>query len=419
MKILLSKGHAVDILGTLQAMLLLLLAAGVPAYGSEQDALWISNNIQALHMPYNVIVDPVFATPSSAEVVGYSRAGNASIWTGHYLAAEAFRYKVTNSPEAIDNLRRALAGIRSLVDVTGTNLLARCVVPTDSPHAQSIITEEAGHGIFTGMLGDKTYYWIGNTVRDEYAGVFFGLGVAYDAVEDPQVRADIRQITTRLLDFLLQNNWAVVMPTGEISTVFWARPDQQLSFLQVGRRVNPDRFESTYRNYRFWYASSVIVPISYDVLDDHNSYFKFNLNTITLYDLIRLEDSSYYRSVYMNAYTVMRRTTDDHGNAHFNMIDRGLKGPNSSRDDETRNLLENWLQRSRRDEWVDWRGDTRYSACGEDRACNPIPVVDRVRTDFLWQRSPFLLYGGGQGTIEGAGIDYILPYWMARYYGVL
>jgi hypothetical protein len=415
----LEKHLAIDILGMLQSMLLLLLAAGVPVYGSEQDALWISNNIQAFHMPYNVIVDPVFATPISAEVVGYSRGGNASIWTGHYLAAEAFRYKVTNSPEAIDNLRRALAGIRSLVDITGTNLLARCVVPTDSPHAQSIITEEAGHGIFTGTLGDKTYYWIANTVRDEYAGVFFGLGVAYDAVEDAEVRSDVREIATRLLDFLLQNNWAVVMPTGEVSTVFWGRPDQQLSFLQVGRRVNPDRFESTYRNYRFWYASSVIVPISYDLLDDHNSYFKFNLNTITLYNLIRLEDSSYYRWVYMNAYNVMRRTTDDHGNAHFNMIDRGLKVPDSSRDDETRNLLENWLQRSHRDEWVDWRGDARYSACGEDRACNAIPVIDRVRTDFLWQRSPFLLYGGGQGNIEGAGIDYILPYWMARYYGVL
>ena len=94
-------------------------------------------------MPYNVIIDPVFAAPTSTEVVSYSRGGNASIWTGHYLAAEAFRYKVTNSPEAIDNLRRALGGIRSLVDVTGTNLLARCLVPTDSPYAQAIITEEA------------------------------------------------------------------------------------------------------------------------------------------------------------------------------------------------------------------------------------------------------------------------------------
>ncbi|HEY7180203.1 MAG TPA: hypothetical protein VIC84_02240 [Blastocatellia bacterium] len=45
-------------------------------------------------------------------------------------------------------------------------------------------------------------------------------------------------------------------------------------------------------------------------------------------------------------------------------------------------------------------------------------IVDRVNTDFLWQRSPFLLFGGGAGAIETAGIDYILPYWMARYYGI-
>jgi uncharacterized protein (TIGR03437 family) len=42
-----------------------------------------------------------------------------------------------------------------------------------------------------------------------------------------------------------------------------------------------------------------------------------------------------------------------------------------------------------------------------------------VPTDYLWQRSPFQLSGGGSGRVENAGIDYILPYWMARYYGVL
>jgi hypothetical protein len=41
-----------------------------------------------------------------------------------------------------------------------------------------------------------------------------------------------------------------------------------------------------------------------------------------------------------------------------------------------------------------------------------------VNTDFLWQRSPFLLYGGGFGTIETAAIDYILSYWMARSFGL-
>jgi uncharacterized protein (TIGR03437 family) len=58
------------------------------------------------------------------------------------------------------------------------------------------------------------------------------------------------------------------------------------------------------------------------------------------------------------------------------------------------------------------------AVCGSE-ACKPVPVPIRPTTDFLWQRDPFQLTGGGEGTIEGAGIDYILPYWMARYYGVI
>ena len=98
------------------------------------------------------------------------------------------------------------------------------------------------------------------------------------------------------------------------------------------------------------------------------------------------------------------------------MIDRALKAADSIRDGETVTLLNLWLSRSRRDYWVDLRG--KYPACGTDRACNPIPVNERVNTDFLWQRSPFLLFGGGAGLTETAAIDYILPYWMARYHGL-
>jgi hypothetical protein len=183
--------------------------------------------------------------------------------------------------------------------------------------------------------------------------------------------------------------------------------------------VNPARFSSAYSNTAFWESGSVWVPIGTEVLDDHGSYFKFNLDTINLYNLIRLEPAgTNYRGRYEDAYTLLRRTTDDHGNAHFNMIDRALKGPDAARDANTRAYLDAWLQRPRRDLYVDLRG--RYPACGApDRACTAIPVAERVRTDFLWQRSPFLLYGGGEGRIETAGIDYILPYWMARYFGTI
>ena len=93
-----------------------------------------------------------------------------------------------------------------------------------------------------------------------------------------------------------------------------------------------------------------------------------------------------------------------------------MRGVEGRRDAETVALLAEWLQRPLRDFYSDARG--KYRECGDNRSCTVISVADRVRTDFLWQRSPFQLYGGGSGRVESAGIDFILPYWMARYYGV-
>ena len=388
-----------------------------PLCASEGDALAISDNIQRLHLPFGGILDPMFAAPDSDQIIGYTRCGDSAIWTGHYLAAESFRYKVTRSPEALANVLNAERGLRALVDVTGTDLLARCVVPVDSPFAPGIAQEEQHHGIYFGALNNRGYFWIGNTSRDQYSGVMFGLGVAYDMVDDPLVRREVAALTTRLVDFLRHNNWTIVMPDGGISSLFLGRADQQLAFLQIARHMNSSRFSTAYTTTAIFGAFETLAPISIEVLDSHSSYYKFNLDTINLYSLIRLEGSSFFKTIYNKTYDILRNTTDDHHNAHFNMIDRALRGPNAAREASTRFYLDLWLQRPRRDFHVDLIGV--YPACGENRACDPVPIEKRVTTDFLWQRSPFQLEGGGSGLIEGAGIDYILPYWMARYYGVL
>src|SRR5262249_10184740 len=167
---------------------------------------------------------------------------------------------------ALGNVWAALGGIASLLNVTGTNLLARCLIPMNSPYAQAIIQEEVSNGIFQNT--QFGYYWIGNTSRDQYSGVFFGLGVAYDLVDDAQVRATIAPLVTLLLDFLRGHNWFVTMPNGAISTTFVGRADQQLSFLQVGRNVNSAHFSTTYDLYRFFYSTQTIAPISLEVLNN-------------------------------------------------------------------------------------------------------------------------------------------------------
>ncbi len=383
----------------------------------ERTALEIESVLESRHLPHGGVLDPIFAAPDSDNIARYTRAGDSAIWTGHYLASQAFRVRAGGGAPALAALRKALWAIGNLVHVTGGGLLARAALPADSPWAQGIAQEEAANGVYETQMDGRPWVWIGNTSRDQYLGVFFGLSAVFELIVDDDVRSTVRDLVTRMLDRLLDAGWAVVMPGGEVSTVFWQRVDQRLALLQVGRQVNDERFSGPYRRERLAGSLGVMAPLAFETLDPHGSYFKFNLESAAMYCLARQELSDTHRERYLDAHRLVRKTLDDHGNAHFNMIDRVLQGPDARRDRETVRLLEEWLLRPRRDFGIDFRG--RVEMCGDNRTCKPLPVRDRVRTDFLWQRSPFQASGGGDGFIETAGIDFTLPYWMARVYGVL
>jgi hypothetical protein len=395
---------------------IVLLSVLPAAFAAESDALALEARILARHLPYGTILDPVLSLPDLSQVVDYTRCGDSAIWTGHYLAAEAFRYKVTGSSDALANINNAIYAIDNLVNITGTTLLARCALPADSPYAASISSQESANGIYTGSAYGVPWIWVGNTSRDQYIGVFFGLDVAYDMVTDQTVRNWCSYEITRMLSNLMNNGWNITMPDGTISTTFTIRPDQQLSLLLIGKHVNGGAFGSKYSSESNTLSPGVTIPISVDCADQTGSYYKFNLDYLTFYTLKRM-GSGFSDFWYGLAYDELRATTGSHQNPHFNMIDRAISGANANRDADTVSLLNDWLLRPRVDVYRDFTG--QFPACGTNEACQPLPVVDRVTTDFLWQRDPFQLSGGGQGDIETAGIDYILPYWMGRYYGVI
>ena len=350
-------------------------------------------------MPFATLLDPIFASPTSDQIVGYTRCGDSALWTGAYLAAESFRYNVTQSAGALQNVKSALAGLKALTDVTGDNRLARCIVLANSPFAAGIANEEAGNGIHQ----NPPWIWVDNTSRDQVVGAFFGLGVAFDLVDDPAVKAGASDLLTRLIGFISRHQWS---PNDDITSTFQLRPEELQMLLQVAWHVNPSNTVS----------GPFIVPpvgtgVQFDVLSN-SSYFKFDLDYMSFYHLLRLEDIGDNQS----AYTTLRDYTAPHQNAFFNMIDRALRGPDAARDAETRVLLDQWLERPKRDFYVDV--SSKVAVCGSE-ACLPVPVPLRPPATFLWEVDPFQLKGGGSGIIENAGVDYILPYWMARYYGVI
>src|SRR5207237_5497442 len=161
--------------------------------------------------------------------VSSTRRGDAAIWAGRCLGAESFRYAVTKSADALDAVRNALNGVQSLVDVTSPldpDVLARSWVPQNSPYLDKITADEGHNGMYPSTYNGQAVYWIGNTSRDQYSGVFLGLATAYDLVPDAALRAQVSALVTRMLDYLIAHGWSVQMPNGQSPTPVMGRPHQ-------------------------------------------------------------------------------------------------------------------------------------------------------------------------------------------------
>src|SRR5580765_1445737 len=262
------------------------------ARAAEADALAISANIQARHVPFGTLLDPIYTSSTNTQIAGYTRCGDSALWTAAYLAAESFHCKVTQSPDALRNVKSALAGLQQLVDVTGDNRLARCVFPSNSPFGAGIAREEANNGV----QQNPPLTWIDNTSRDQVVGAFFGLGVAFDLVDDPSVKSVASDVATRLIGFISRHQWS---PNDDISSTFQLRPEELQMLLQVARHVNPANTVSGP-----FFVAPVDVGVHVDVLSN-DSYFKFNLDYMTFYNLVRIQNNGDNQG----AYQVVRNYT--------------------------------------------------------------------------------------------------------------
>lgn len=420
----------------------LLLAARMVAAGDLADKAAAYDALVPLrHLPHDTIFDPIFTAPGSTTIAGYSDFGDSAIWTGHYLASQAYRYAVTHSPVALDNARRALTGITRLVAVAGNQgYLARAAVPVGSPWAAQFIGSnpivtlpapvhprihppEAGHVFYKSTVGGVAYYWEGTISRDQYSGVMYGMSIAWDLLPLPDVRAKIASNVTKIVSFLEGHGWTPISPDGEIATTFLGRSEQILAFLQIARQVNPGAFAAAYnaRAKQLW-KTVWIAPFT-ETFDVYGSYYKFNLDHINLFNLIRLEPDPSRRSTYGKALSQwLRPPLASHGNVHFDYIyeaalglhDAGILAYDLS-------ALALFPAAPRLDLAVVNSTDPTIARAWlhPELADQALPVNRRPPSDFLWQRGPFNLDGGGDGSRAYPGIDYLLPYWMGRYYGFL
>lgn len=409
-------------------------------------ALYISNRIQRYCIPYGSLVGIGYATPyygtwqeAAAQNLdfgaphSYNTWGDSAIWSGHYLAAEAFRYATTQDPVAAQNARTILNGLTHMIHMRGVpGLLNRAMRPHDVYPADPTNTQDQEY-----VVNYQGRDWVACDFisRDQYLGVLLGTVLAHEFI--PELRQQAGSNIEAMLGYLLANNWTARKRDGSISTVWVLNAPQQIAWLLAGVRANSARFLADYNRER-WLADLAWFSVWTTTFDQHLSYFKYNLSHGALFVALRYERDPVLWQRLHRALRILRAAVGHHQNAYFNLVNIGsVPGTNPALAGETRELLRLWLRRPMRAVPQNLQGIELvwHTPLGSERAIQiaryPIPVDRRIGSggDFLWQRSPFfvgihsngtgMVGGGGNGTEEQGGVDYILPYWMARYFGVI
>lgn len=121
--------------------------------------------------------------------------GDSAIWTGTFLAAEAFRLQATGSSDARARVRALVDTMHLWLNVAGEpGMLVRWAKPSATTFSFVVPDYDCSNErVHCGINHDGLKYdFIGHISRDQYQGVMLGLATAYDALS-PAIDEDIKK----------------------------------------------------------------------------------------------------------------------------------------------------------------------------------------------------------------------------------
>jgi len=299
-------------------------------------SIWHGYFQRTYHLPLDTIVDVVFFTNNSPR--GYDGKGDSPIWTGYFLASEAFRYAVTKNDSALNYIKRAALGLQRLITISGEpGYLVRFAVPKNETYLASALWFDffGTSNRFDVAYQGENWTYEDQTSRDQNIGIMFGFGIVYDLLKDdlsPKAQEICQIIKTNVelvLDYFIKVDWIVVDVEGQSkmgadfkSGMFFTGPGSVaiLAFLKVGELVNPTKYGPLYYDYaikRGWADQTY----DWNDMNVNWQYYSLNLNHATFFTLLRLEKDPILKGIYQNAYDQsLWRLVKYHRNAFFNLI---------------------------------------------------------------------------------------------------
>jgi len=131
---------------------------------------------------------------------------NDGLWTSMYLAAETFRYSVTKSDEALQNVRESLDAMERLYTINSI------------PGFPSRSFERRGYKYQDSAwrrADDPEWDWKSTTSSDEAIGHIFAFGVIAELVDVQEIRDKAIMLIDTLMSHILKNRFYMIDWNGE------------------------------------------------------------------------------------------------------------------------------------------------------------------------------------------------------------
>ena len=332
-----------------------------------------------------------------------------------------------------------------------------CIATYDVEAEEFVSTDHCGMQEFAGWC------FLDNVSQDEYAGHMLALAAVWRFVDDEAVRELVVEMMSQVGSHLVDNDLTFIDWDGRATehgilhaTSLVDSPGflaaQVLAWVNLAAKVTGrEDLDEFYREcllqendmgrclphglergepYHTTYLPQMALYIGVDACQ--SNFNRLSMVMANLWVLLEYEDDWERRGIVQDVlrnnvmYDESLRSISIQRNTWFNFIYASAQDLNDDNREEVAQLVEDGICSLRQfpERKVQFESTLedyeRYCAArlGEDATETPIAVADRCASTFLWWGSPFSIRPCGANDANVIGpADYLLAYWMGRYYG--
>lgn len=362
----------------------------------------------------------------------YGYKSDAPFIAGLNLAMLGYKFAVTKDMDTLEVLKRFLKGFEMLGKASGVpGLWVRDIIPVEG-----FVPGEC-HGIWVPSPVYKHYMMRIDVSRDQYHGVLYGIGVLWRTVFDPAVRRILKNLIRECADFLMKNNYQIIdifgKPTKHSMMWGWYGPvpvrtgAASLAIIKLAAVMTfQEKYQKEYRrlckfpkNYYFASTRGFYDFTWFNRTNCNNQ----NMSYMSLYTLAGHETDPDLLPGYISAMLRQSRFTDSFTNPFWMYAQMAFWNKDQDKINDCMLMLNSFPDQKI---WTPYshsgRNDVERtffrSRLGYPTSKRAVPSNWTI-SGFLWTNDTRGLRDVTKTGYRDSPIDYLLAYWMGRYYGFL